>query len=83
MKLNYGRQLTLSVLLVLFGNVLSTILKHWIYRNIVFFICGILWIFHPVMAGTLAPTKQQLWIIRILGGGLLILISLFTRSYVY
>ena len=30
MKLNYGRQLTLSVLLVLFGNVLSTILKHWI-----------------------------------------------------
>ena len=65
------------------GNVLGTIFDHWIYRNIAFFLCGLIWIFHPVMAGPMHPTKKQLWIIRILGGGILILISLFTRSYIY
>ena len=58
MNLNYRRQLILTVILVLVGNVLCTLLHHWIYRNIAFFICGMLWIFHPVMAGTQEPTKK-------------------------
>jgi len=82
MKLNYRHQLTLTVFLVLLGNILSTILKHWIYRNIAFFICGLIWIFHPVMAGTREPTRKELHIISI-GGGILILIALFTRVYAY
>ena len=83
MKLNYRHQLILCCLLVLLGNVLSTIFHHWIYRNIAFFLCGLLWIFHPVMNGPNQPTGKQLWLIRIFGGGLLILIALFTRSYTY
>ena len=58
MKLNYKKQLILTVLLVLIGNVLCTVLKHWIYRNIAFFLCGLLWIFHPVMAETQEPAKK-------------------------
>ena len=83
MKLNYSRQLTLTIILVLLGNILSTIFKHWIYRNIGFFIGGLIWVFHPVMAGNRIPTEKELRLIRILGGGSLILIALFTRSYIY
>ena len=83
MKLTYRHQLALCFLLVLLGNVLSTILQHWIYRNIAFFFCGLIWIFHPVMIGSSQPTEKQLWLIRIFGGGMLILIVFFTRSYTY
>ena len=83
MKLNYRRQLTLTVLLVLLGNILSTIVKHWLCRNIAFFICGLLWVFHPVMAGSREPTEKELRLIRIFAGGGLLLIAFFTRSYVY
>ena len=83
MKLNYRRQLTLTVLLVLLGNILSTIVKQWLCRNIAFFICGLLWIFHPVMAGSREPTEKELRLIRIFAGGGLLLIAFFTRSYVY
>lgn len=83
MKLTYRHQIALSCLLVLLGNILSTVFQHWIYRNIAFFVCGLIWIFHPVMIGPNQPTKKQLWLIRILGGGILILIALFTRSYIY
>ena len=83
MKLNYKRQLILTVLLVLIGNILCTVLNHWIYRNIAFFLCGLLWIFHPVMAGTQEPAKKQLNQIRFWGGGMLILMAVFTRSDTY
>ena len=83
MKLNYSRQLALTCFLILLGNILSTILKHWIYRNIAFFISGLIWIIHPVMAGSQVPTKKELNLIRFIGGGALILIALFTRSYLY
>ena len=83
MQLNYKKQLVLTVILVLTGNVLCTLLKHWVYRNIAFFLCGILWILHPVMAGTGVPTRKEKNLIRIFGGGILILIALFTRSYAY
>ena len=64
MNLNYRSQLILTVFPVLVGNVLCTLLHHCIYRNIAFFICGMLWIFQPVMAGTQEPTKKQLNQIR-------------------
>ena len=83
MKLNYRGQLILSVILVLAGNVLCTLFRHWIYRNIAFFLCGVLWILHPVMAGTRVPTRKEKNLIRIFGGGILILIAIFTRSYAY
>ena len=83
MKLTYGRQLALTVLLILAGNLLCTLLKHWIYRNIAFFLCGLIWIVHPVLANGREPTKKEAHLVRILGGGLLILIALFTRSYIY
>ena len=83
MKLNYNRQLLLSVVLVLLGNVLSTVFRHWIYRNVAFFICALIWIFHPVMAGNQVATKKQLNQIRFWGGGILLLIAFFTRSYAH
>lgn len=83
MKLNYKRQLILTVVLVLLGNILCSIFKHWIYRNISIFICGLIWIFHPVMAGNQEPTKKQLNQIRFWCGSILILIAIFTRSYIY
>ena len=83
MKLNYSRQLALTCFLVLLGNILTTILKHWIYRNIAFFIGGLFWLIHPVMAGSRPPTQKELNLIRFIGGSVLILIALFTRSYTY
>ena len=83
MKLNYRSQLWLSACLVLLGNILSSFLQHWLWRNAAFFLCGLIWIIHPVMAGSTPPTGKQLWLIRIFGGGSLILIALFTRSYTY
>jgi len=83
MKLNYKQQLLLSVVLVLLGNVLCTVFKHWIYRNTAYFICALIWIFHPVMAGSQEPTQKQLNQIRFWCGGLLLLIAFFTRSYFY
>ena len=80
MKLNYRRQLILTVFLVLLGDVLCTLLEHWIYRNIAIFLCGLIWIFHPVMVGNQEPTQKQLRQIRFWGGGILILISIFTRA---
>jgi len=83
MKMNYKRQLILSVVLLLLGNVLCTIFKHWIYRNVALFICALIWIFHPVMAGNQEPTEKQLNQIRFWCGGILLLMTFFTRSYFY
>jgi len=83
MKLTYQRQLALSCILVLLGNLLSSFFQHWICRNISFLLCGLIWIFHPVVMGSAQPTRKQLWMIRIFGGGILISIALFTHSYAY
>ena len=83
MKLNYKRQLILTVVLVLLGNILCTVFQHWVYRNIAFFICGVIWILHPVMAGNQEPTTKQLNQIRFWCGGILLLIAFFTRSHAY
>jgi hypothetical protein len=42
-----------------------------------------LWLLHPVMAGNREPTGKERNLIRFVGGGALILIALFTRSYTY
>lgn len=83
MKLNYKSQLILTCALVLLGNILSTVLRHWIYRNVCIFICGLIWIFHPVMAGTREASKKELRLIQIFGGSILMLMAFFTRAYVY
>ena len=81
-KLNYSRQLLLTIAIVLVFNLLNTLCRHWIFTNIGYALCGLLWIVHPVMAGSREPTKKQLNIIRA-AGGVLILIAIFTRSYLY
>lgn len=83
MNLNYKHQLILTVLLVLLGNVLNTILQQWYWRNIAYLLCAIVWIFHPVMISDQKPTKKQLNQIRFWGGGILLLMALFTRTYFY
>ena len=78
MKLRYNHQLVLSVVLVLFGNILGTVLKTWVYRSAAFVVCGLIWIINPVMLGNVPPTKEQIKWIR--GAGvILILIGVFTR----
>jgi len=81
-KLNYKRQLLLSVCIVLVFNLLNTLCKHWIFTSIGYALCGLLWIIHPVMAGSQEPTKKQLSIIR-MAGLVFILIAVFSRSYLY
>ena len=81
-KLNYSRQLILSIAIVLVFNLLNTLCRHWIFTSIGYALCGLLWIIHPVMIGDREPTKKQRNIIR-LAGGVFFLIAVFTRSYLY
>lgn len=81
-KLNYKRQLLLTFGIVLIFNLLNTLCKHWIFTSIGYALCGLLWMLHPVMMGDREPTKKQLNIIR-LAGVVLILVAVFTRSYLY
>ena len=80
--LTYKTQLIVSVVIILLANILTTILKHWIYRSIGFVLCGLLWIINPAMikGGTLS--KKYALCIR-LAGVVLILIGVFTRAYFY
>ncbi len=82
MKLNYSKQITLSCGIVIFFNILSTIFKHWIFHSIGYCVGGLLWIIHPVMMSDKAPTSKEKALIRI-AGAILILIGIFTRSYLY
>ena len=81
-KLTYKTQLILSVVIILLANVMSTLLKHWIYRNIGFVICGLLWIVHPVLMNGAEVSKRTILWVRI-AGVFLILIGIFTRVYTY
>lgn len=82
MKLTYKMQLIISVVIIIFANVVSTILKHWIYRSIGFGICGLLWIIHPVFPIGAEVSKRTILWMRI-AGMILILIGVFTRVYTY
>ena len=72
----------LSIVVILLANVISTALKHWIYRSGGFVICGLLWLVHPVLPNGVDVCKKTLFWTRI-AGIVLILIGVFTRAYIY
>ena len=80
MKLNYDAQLTISFILVIFGNILTDVLDFWIYRSLAFVICGLLFVVHPVVPNYLETNKKTVFWTRI-AGVILILISGFTRVH--
>jgi hypothetical protein len=79
-KLTYNQQLSLTFVLILSANLASTLLKHWIYRNIGFVICGILWILHPVLPKSAVQSEKAILWTRI-AGVILLLMAMFTRAY--
>lgn len=85
LNLTYKTQMILSVVLILVANILTTLLKHWIYRSIGFVLCGLLWVIHPVLIKqeetTVLSEKTIKWV-RI-SGVILILIGVFTRGFFY
>ena len=82
MKLTYKVQMIIALIVVLLANVISTILKHWIYRSVGFVVCGLLWVIHPVLPNGAEVSKKTLLWARI-AGLILILIGVFTRAYIY
>jgi len=82
MKLTYKAQMIISLLVILLANVISTILKHWIYRSAGFVVCGLLWVIHPVLPdGEKVSPKAFLW--TRVAGLILILLGVFTRAHIY
>ena len=82
MKLTYKAQMLICLVIILLANVISTILKHWIYRSGGFVICGLLWLIHPVLPNGAEVSKRTLLWTRI-AGVILILVGVFTRAYIY
>lgn len=82
MKLTYKAQMLICLVIILLANVISTILKHWIYRSGGFVVCGLLWLIHPVLPNGAEEAKKALLWTRI-AGIVLILIGVFTRAYIY
>ena len=82
MKLTYKAQMLICLVIIFLANVISTILKHWIYRSGGFVICGLLWLIHPVLPNGAEVSKKTLLWTRI-AGIILILIGVFTRAYIY
>lgn len=82
MKLTYKAQMLIALVIILLSNVISTILKHWIYRSVGFVVCGLLWVIHPVVPNGVEVSKKTLLWTRI-AGLILILIGVFTRAHIY
>ncbi len=82
MKLNYKVQMIISLIIILLANIISTILKHWIYRSVGFVACGMIWIIHPILPIGAEVSKRTLLLVRV-AGLILILIGVFTRVYIY
>ena len=82
MKLTYKAQMLISLAFILLANVISTMLKHWIYRSGGFVICGFLWLIHPVLPNGVEASKRTIFLTRV-AGVILVLIGIFTRSYTY
>ena len=85
LNLTYKTQLILSVVLILVANILTTLLKHWIYRSIGLVLCGLLWVIHPVLIKqeeTAVLSEKTIKWVRI-SGVILLLIGVFTRGYFY
>ena len=67
MKLTYKIQLLLSCGIILLFNVLNTIFHHWVFSSIGWWLCGLLWIIHPVGTKNMEATKKNLLAIRLAG----------------
>lgn len=80
MKLTYKAQMLISVMIIIFANILTDICSLWIYRSIGFGICGLIWLMHPVVPGHMEVNKQTVFWTRI-GGIILVLIGIFTRVH--
>ena len=78
----YNVQMIASVAIILLANIISTILKHWIYRSAGFVVCGLLWVIHPVLSNSTERSPKALFWTRI-AGIILILIGVFSRVYIY
>lgn len=82
MKLNYKAQMIISIIIIILGNILADILDFWIYRNIGFAICGLLFIIHPVVPNGIEINRKTIFWTRI-AGVILILIGILTRVHHY
>lgn len=81
MKLNYQKQLTMTIIIVLVTNTLNMIFHQWIFSSIGHGISGLIWMIHPVMPGTKTPTKRDLNLIRLAGAVLFLFGGMFGRLY--
>jgi len=70
------------LVIILATNVISTLMKHWVYRSAGFVLCGLLWIIHPVLPKGAEVSKRTLRWTRI-AGLILVLTGIFTRVYTY
>lgn len=82
LKLTYKKQMIILVFVILLANILSTIFKHWIYRSLGYVICGLLFVIHPVLPNGAEVSERTLRWMR-MAGFILVLIGVFTRSYIY
>ena len=79
-QLTYNVQLIISVILVIWGCILTDVFDFWIYRSLAFAVCGLLFIVHPVMPKQLEGTEKAIFWTRI-AGVILILIGILTRAH--
>lgn len=80
MRLTYNAQMTICVILIILGNILTDTLDHWVYRSVAFIICGLLFIIHPVVPRRIRVNRQSLFWTRA-AGVIIILIGVFTRVH--
>ena len=78
MKLNYKMQMIISIVIIIFANIITEMFDFWIYRSLGFCVCGLMWIIHPVLPNGAEVSKRTLLWVRI-AGIILILIGVFTR----
>lgn len=80
MKLTHKAQTVISVIIILLANLITDIFDAWIYRSLGFGICGLIWIFHPLVPSGMEVNKRTIFWTRF-GGVILILIGIFTRVH--
>lgn len=80
MKLNYKMQMIISIVIIIFANIITEMFDFWIYRSLGFCVCGLMWIIHPVLPNGAEVSKRTLLWVRI-AGIILILIGIFTRVH--
>ena len=81
MKLTYQAQMTISVVVIILGNILTDVFGFWLYRSLAFGICGLLFVVHPVVPYYMETNKATVFWTRV-AGAILILIGIFTRVHI-